>query len=685
MIKVDMRPRVSVVVAMAMIACARPAGVTPGPATVPAPSTPSTPNAMNELVPVPSQLAAAKPESAAAIPGRPEVNVEALRFVDAGHRLIASQGGYLIAIDPRAHAHLADAHLASERIPNPNHGLYNAENLDWQIDSAVWAWDDAARGLVGVVSLASTGQALTGLAVWRPGSGALPVAIPAVKGARNCAPLAISRDARLFVARVDDEISGWNCRGEAVQVFELATRKPLGAPIKIGDASTAVFSPDDRYLAIGTNGNGAVLHDLKTRTFARSPSTDKVQSIALSTSPPTLLWTNSREQMFRWQPGRDIAAVGAAQHVALSPDGRTLIAMCGSTIVRLDPITFEPIGAPLWGPSYGNITASAFSDDSRQVAVVVNNSDIFTWQLAASDPATEPAPYTDAGWFAALHRLPPPPPPLAPPIGHDGAFDGRVTFEGKPLANAIVTLTPSVSEYPDARALPPLTAHTGADGRYRFAHVPAIVWTASIVAPETIYLYWELDMRKTKVQHGNAPLQRGVTIRGVVRGPDQRPAAGVHVYHPRSNVDSSQITTNEVDVTTNAAGEFVIDHLPPYAGMTYWITARRADGAVRTTKIDRSQPGSQTVALTLASPDDPNVVHVRVVDHAGAPVAGAIVSIDDRASKVDAQGVTSLDYDAAASTTPNLRLSASTGPYTPVGVADITVPHREPVTITIDH
>ncbi|HEX2689608.1 MAG TPA: hypothetical protein VHN14_23480 [Kofleriaceae bacterium] len=659
---------------MAVVVACTP-GHTPTPTLTPTP-TPTPARTTAPSAPVPARPTPAGPQATGgAVPGYTAWILQSLRFIDGDHRLIGARSGYLMNMDPVSRRQLGDIELSSPQVPDPNGRPGVGETLSWNISEAVWAWDSTAHGLVGAIRIVASGKALSGLAVWRPGGAALPTEIPATAGS-NCEPVAISPDARVVVARVIDRATRSCDESHAVQVFDLATTKPLSAPIDIGRAETAAFSQDGRYLAIGTDGKGAALYDLQRQTLAKVPSAERIQTIALRGSPPTVLWSTFQGKLESWQPGSEVVSRGEGEALTLSPDGRIAAAFVDNAIVLLDPVTLQRISGPISGAGFGRPTAIAFSEDSRQIAAA-EGSAVSVWQLGTIDAA----PYTDTGWFAALHRLPVPPPNPTPPIEHDAAIDGRVLLAGKPVANATVTLLPHHQEYADARALPPLVTHTGADGRYRFVHVPTILWGQSVTAPGTTYGGYLCDMRKTKVCHQDVTVERALTIRGIVRGPDQRPAAGVRVFHP-GVVD---LGDDEVDITTDRAGKFVIDHLRPKAGMPgYRITARRADGAVRSSALDNSKAGPQAITLVLVDPHDLSVLHVQVVDRGGKPVAGAFVSIEGHSVKTDARGLASLDYEDAVPGATFVRVLVDTGPRTTVASAEVVVPRREPVTIAID-
>lgn len=154
----------------------------------------------------------------------------------------------------------------------------------------------------------------------------------------------------------------------------------------------------------------------------------------------------------------------------------------------------------------------------------------------------------------------------------------------------------------------------------------------------------------------------------------------MRVYHPPFR----DLAVHEVDVEVDAHGRFAVPPLRAGSGPVgpYWITARRADGAVRSQKIDISKPGVICVELKLVPATDPTVLHVVVVDMAGARVPGAHVTLEDQPAKTDAHGETSLDYDASPPGSRHLRVNRNTGWAR--GSLDVALPRSTPVTIQVE-
>ena len=611
-----------------------------------------------------------------ALTGWSSSHVGSLVFVADGHRLVAVADGAIGELDPRARTQVGAAiGLSSGTVLDPNGRPGVGETLSWSVVDAVWAWDPHARSLVGAVYLSAWGNATRGLAAWAPAGGP-PRALESAD-ARPCGPLAISPDRELVVARVATGAKpSCDIRATAIQLFSLSTAKPVTPPIEVGFAQVAAFSADGRYVAAGSE----VVHvyDIRAQQDATVRPSHPITSLAFRPGSALLAWATSERELETWSPGEAAPQRrGSGTIIAFSPDGHYAATVAGE-VALLDGATLAPVEPRLGlrGP-WPSADAITFSADSRQLAVALSGADLAVWQLEPVD--AEPA--GDDGWLVRLVPLPIPPSNPPPPIGHDGQLGGRILVGGKPAANVDLTLTPHPQEYADARALAPITIHAGRDGRFHLANIPAIEWNATVQAPGAVPGGYVFDMRGKRVHQLEVSLDPAVTIRGTVLGPDRRPAKGVEVFHP----PDPGYGVPTVVVAADGSGRFVIDHVRPSTGIdglggTYYLTARRADGAVHGTRVKIGKAGPVAVSLTLVSADAANVLHVRVVDAAGAPVAGSIVVVEDQWARTDATGETSLDIDTSRVGT-HVRVQTAEGPWSePV---EVDLPHAGPVTLRI--
>jgi len=252
--------------------------------------------------------------------------------------------------------------------------------LSWSVEDAVWAWDPAAHGLVGVVRLGAWGDALVGLAVWSPNTTKPPTAIP--NDGSVCAPIALSADRRLVVVRALPTARGF-CDGhaKAIKVFDVRTSQVVGAPVDVGFANVAAFSRDGRYLAAGSSVVFVV--NLQTHAVSTIQPAAPIHAIAMDPSQPSIVWATQDRQIETWKLGDDAPReIGRGSFVAYSPDGQYL-AIVDRDLVLLDAKTLKPVNRiPLSGGGQveHHTDAIAFSDDSRQIAIVVEH-DLWVWQL----------------------------------------------------------------------------------------------------------------------------------------------------------------------------------------------------------------------------------------------------------------------------------------------------------------
>jgi hypothetical protein len=659
--------RARLVAAALVLGCGAPA--TPAPRTAPA-----KPPAFTQVLRVTGGMVDTGSLGMGSIPS--------FAFTDDGAQLVVGEDGEVREIDAASRREVGHAQLASGRADNPHSRPGVHETIDWEIRSAVWTWDPAAHALVGAMMLGTFGDAVRGLALWAPGSGVLPTAVPVPAGETLCEPLVFSADRRELVTRVVTTANQPCNLADAVQVFAVPAGTPLSPPFIAKYPSRASLSRDNRYLAV--QAQAIHVFDLTTQAQIRELAVDHASSVAMHPSRPLVAWGTANDEVYiaaidagrAGDAGKPVRVAAVGREVGFSPDGHYL-AVSGASVSVVDATALGATGsAAAAGAAIVRLTdlratpwyagAPVFSDDSRQLAVGTLGGGLAIWRFGP-DATTAAAPSRD--WVSSLRPLPIPPPRPPPPIDHDGEISGAITSGGKPVAGAEIRLEPHWQEYDDARALPPIVAHTDAHGGFAIHRAPTIVWTVVIRAPGMTTAGYVADLRASKlVQLDRVSLDAAATIAGVVVGPDKRVAAGVHITH---------VTYDgrlDVDVTSGADGRYLIDAIRPTG--RYDLVARRADGAVAAVSLQLAKPGRVPRDIVLRAPTDPHVARVIVVGADGAPVADRRVVFDNMQTvTTDATGAASADIGDE----PRISISVYGGPDPVV----VDLPQQAPLTIRL--
>jgi WD40 repeat protein len=238
--------------------------------------------------------------------------------------------------------------------------------------------------------------------LWNPGTGKL-IGSP-INDYSHEAPqeIAFSPDGELLA------VSGQNSTEETVQLWNVATERPVGAPFP-GDAGGALaFSPDGKLLAItGSQGlqlwqvaTGQPVGPAMTAGGAGLDDHGGVDGAAFSPDGRLVATAQSNGTVRLWaaatgKPGVLMAAgaAGRVDEVAFSPDGRLLASAQGNGTVRLwIAATGRPAGAPL---SVGTGTSDyvnkvAFSRNGEFLATVNVNGPVRLWNPATGQQASAP-------------------------------------------------------------------------------------------------------------------------------------------------------------------------------------------------------------------------------------------------------------------------------------------------------
>jgi hypothetical protein len=561
------------------------------------------------------------------IPGK---DAATMTLVDGGRAALIGRDGWLTLVDLDGHAVVGTAALDSLRAKSPWPAPRDRERYR-DVRDAVWHWDDATRRLTGAMTVASW-QAIPdrGFARWRPVDEPLPTAMARDPKHFATAPIAISPDGGVVVAR-----HGY---ASAIQSFDLATGAAITAPLDI-EVGAVAFAADGRQLAVANFEGGVRLYDPARGVARELPDRhgSRVTALAYHPTQPRLA-TSDSETVRVWDLGREAPTATVldrhGSELAWSGDGAYLAVAASDAISLLDGATLAPVGELPRPATPGTIEHLAFTADGRRlVAAGGGRLLVYDFGPRRSEPSL------DAAWFRQLRRLPTPDFDPQPAIERTGVIRGRVTAGGRPVAGAVIELTPHHQEWPAARALGPFRIRTGADGRFLHTAVPRIQWDVTVTAPR-LQRHGQMFVLRERVEETlDARLEPAATVVGIVRIPDGRSAAGAVVT----------VAERGPTVIAGRDGRFAIDHVRP--GSRLQLYARSADGAVATVRLDVPAAKPTPVELRLLAADGPDVVRILVVDRFGAAVAGAQMTRDHDRGVSDAHGRWTVPFDPQYPTT----------------------------------
>src|SRR5258708_422334 len=155
------------------------------------------------------------------------------------------------------------------------------------------------------------------------------------------------------------------------------------------EVTSLAFSPDGETLATIDDGNAVWLWDIATRQPLGQPLTghsDRVNSVVFSPDGKTLASASWDHTVRLWDVAtrRPVGEPLTGHHnkeitsVAFSPDGKTLASAGWDHTVRLwDVATRRPLGEPLTGQNVGSTVA--FSPDGKALASVSDDKTVRLW------------------------------------------------------------------------------------------------------------------------------------------------------------------------------------------------------------------------------------------------------------------------------------------------------------------
>jgi WD40 repeat protein/tRNA A-37 threonylcarbamoyl transferase component Bud32 len=202
--------------------------------------------------------------------------------------------------------------------------------------------------------------------------------------------VAFSPDGRLVLTASDDQTA---------QLWVAATGQPQGEPLRHqGRVNALAFSTDGKCVLTGSDDRTAQIWETDTGKPLGAPlqHPDHVGAVAFSPDGKTVL-TGCNDCIARlWEAasGEPLSLpghLGAVRAVAFSPDGGTIVTASADGTARLwEAATGKPVGKPL--EHHSLVQAVAFSPDGRTVATGSTDRTVRLWETATGKPFGPPLP-----------------------------------------------------------------------------------------------------------------------------------------------------------------------------------------------------------------------------------------------------------------------------------------------------
>ena len=225
-------------------------------------------------------------------------------------------------------------------------------------------------------------------------------------------------------------------RAGTLQLYDVATRRPIGAPYELGFPTVyAVFSRDMGTIAVGGRGGEVGLVDLRTHRVRvlRSRLDNYVDALAFTPGGDLMAADSGHVLVFRHLERahpevRDLSHFTNGQPgpagADLSPDGHTLAIAAGGSVTFVDLATERAKGPPV----------RVGANPIIWIAFSLDGSTIVTSDLA----------YTARLVDVATHQLVGPVLPLDPYTGPVFSRDSRTLGTSTPAGGALLSVDPVV-------------------------------------------------------------------------------------------------------------------------------------------------------------------------------------------------------------------------------------------------
>ncbi|GAA3594103.1 hypothetical protein GCM10022419_091510 [Nonomuraea rosea] len=215
------------------------------------------------------------------------------------------------------------------------------------------------------------------------------------------AAVAMSSDGRILATGMPDDMD------PAVQLWDAATQRPLGPPLKPEGARRAVyrvtFAPDGRTL-LTDHSDGLRFWDVASR---REIAHEPALSGARISADGRLIAAERDKSVVFWDVARrrEIGHVTVPGHtdivtgMAISPDGSTVATAGFDNRLRIfDVATRREIPGPAGAVQGGFVNAVAFSPDGRRLAYTAADNSIRLWDVPRRRPVGVALISTDSGF-----------------------------------------------------------------------------------------------------------------------------------------------------------------------------------------------------------------------------------------------------------------------------------------------